>query len=103
MAEGGGEEGGALADQPPIPPCPVLLAERHQLAVRVGARRPACVRQQHQREQPGDLGVVRQHAVQRPGQPDRLPGQLDALQRGARGGGVALIEDQVQDVEDGAQ
>ena len=39
---------------------PVLLVERNQLTVRSGARRATCIGEQHQREQPGDLGVVRQ-------------------------------------------
>jgi hypothetical protein len=41
--------------------------------------------------------------VDRPGQPDRLAGQLAALQLRAGGGGVALVEDQVQHVQDHPQ
>ena len=39
----------------------------------------------------------------RAGEPDRLGGQLGALQVGAGGRGVALVEDQVEHVQDDAQ
>jgi len=35
--------------------------------------------QQHQREKPGDLAVLRQAGAQLPGQADGLGGQLDPL------------------------
>ena len=38
-----------------------------------------------------------------PGQPDRLGGQVGAVQARRRGGGVALVEDQVQHVQHRAQ
>jgi hypothetical protein len=70
----------------------VLLGQRNQRAVRPGARRKPRLGQQHQREQPGDLAVARQQAVHGPGEPDGLPGQVTALQVGACGRGVALVE-----------
>ena len=66
---------------------------------RAGAGRAPRVGQQHQRQQPGDLAVVGQQPVQLAGQPDRLGGQLGPLQVGPGAGGVALVEDQVEDVE----
>ena len=52
-----GDQPGPLLDLPGVPPGPVLLGERHQVAVAVGARVAAGVGQQHQRQQPGRLVV----------------------------------------------
>jgi len=57
----------------------------------------------HQREQAVGLGVVgnarlaRQQLDERPRQPDRLVTKLLADQRVARGGSIALVEDEVED------
>ena len=54
--EAAADEPVALVDQRGVPPGPVLLVERHQAAV--GDARPgAGLDQQHQREQPVDLGL----------------------------------------------
>jgi hypothetical protein len=58
------------------------------------------VGQQHQREQPGHLAVLGQLRVHHPGQPDRLAREVGTVQIAARGGGVALVEDQVEHVQD---
>ena len=81
----------------------ILFRERDQLAVRPGARRAPGIGQQHQRQQSGDLAVVREEVVHRPGEPDRLVREIAALQVGADAAGVALVEDQVEHVQDGAQ
>ena len=81
----------------------ILLGERDQGAVVADAGRPAGVGQEHQREQTGDLAVVGQEAPQLARQPDPLRAQLDPLERRTRARGVALVEDQVQDVEHGAE
>ena len=78
------DERDALGDQRAVPERPVLLVERDELAVRPGARRPAGVGEQHEREQAGDLAVVGQQPVQRARQPDRFVGEIGALQVGAR-------------------
>jgi len=67
------------------------------------ARRPARVDQQHQREQAGHLAVVRQQVVDGAGEPDRLARELRALKVRARRRRVALVEDQVQDVQHGVE
>ena len=54
----GAEEGDPLGDQRPVPARPVLLVERDQCAGRARPRRPAGLRQQHQRQQAGDLRLV---------------------------------------------
>ncbi len=38
-----------------------------------------------------------------PRQPDRLVGELDSLQLGTDAAGVSLVEDQVEDAQDGPQ
>ena len=57
---------------------PVLLVERDQLARRPGPRRAPRVGQQHQRQQPRDLAVVRQERVDGARQADRLARQVGA-------------------------
>jgi hypothetical protein len=53
------------------------------------------VRQQHEREQPRALGVVRQQPCSTPAEPDRLGAQVDAEKACPAGGRVALVEDQI--------
>ena len=91
-----------LGDQGAVPPGPVLLGERHRPSVVVAPRRRPRVVQQHQREQPGRLGVRGQQPVQQPAQPDRLVAQLVADQPGAARGREPLIEDEVDDRAHGA-
>jgi hypothetical protein len=90
----------ALGDLVGVPAAAVLLRHGDQRAVRPGARRPARVGEQHQREEPGHLAVLREQAVHDPGQPDRLGRQLGALQVRAGRAGVPLVENQVEDVQD---
>jgi hypothetical protein len=52
--------------------------------------------EQHERQQPGDLGVVRGELVQAPGQADGLRRQVAALQLRTARRGVALVEHQEQ-------
>ena len=71
-----------------VPLAAVLIGERHDASVRSGAAAVAGVVQQHEGEQPVDLGVVHQGS-QLPGQSDRLGREIDVA-------GVALVEDEVQ-------
>ena len=85
-----------LGDQRAVPAAAVLLVQRHQLAAGDPGR-AAGLGEQHQREQPGHLGLVGQQGAQDPRQPDRLGGELVADRRGVgRGREVALVEDQVE-------
>lgn len=63
--------------------------------------------EQHQRQQPAHVVLAGQQPVQHAGQADRLLGQAHALQpaplRPARAGGIALVEDQIEDVQHRAQ
>jgi hypothetical protein len=96
-------EGQRLVDRGAVPAGPVLVLEQDQRAAGADARGAARVLEQHQREQAGGLGLVGQQRVDDAGQPDRLLGELLADQRLARGGGVALGEDEVEHGGDRAQ
>jgi hypothetical protein len=78
-----------------VPPGPVLIAEQHELAV-AKPRLAAGVVQEHHRQQPVYLGLVREQFGQRAPQPDSLRCQLVAA-------AVALVEDQVDDRENGVE
>ena len=78
-----------------VPPGPVLIAEQHELAV-AKPRLAAGVVQEHHRQQPVNLGLVRKQFGQRAAQPDCFRRQLVAT-------AVALIEDQVNDGENGVE
>ena len=95
----GGDERQPLGDLVRVPERAVLLLERHEPG-RPEARRTAGVGQEHQRQQARDLVVVGQQPAQHPRQPDRLARELDARQRLARGRRVALVEEQVEDLQD---
>ncbi len=86
-----------------VPEAAILLGERDQGAVGQGAGRAPGVREQHERQEPRRLAVVGQQPAEGTGQPDRLAGELRAPEVGAGGGGVAFVEDQVQDVQDHPQ
>ena len=98
-----GEQRGPLGDLLPVPLGPVLLGQRHQRPVRLGAGGPPRVGQQHQRQQAGHLAVLGQQPAQPAGEPDRLPRQRRDRQLLPVAGAVALAEDQVQHVQHGLQ
>jgi hypothetical protein len=88
---------GAVGDQRRIPAGPVLVREQHRPAVGILPRRRPGVVQQHQRDQAGGLGVLRQQPMQQPAQPDRLLAQVRVDQLFAAAGRVTLVEHQVDD------
>ena len=90
--ERGLQDGDPLGDELVVPQAPVLVGERHDPSVRSGAAAPAGVVQQHQGEQPVDLGVVHRRR-QLPGESDRLGREVDVAR-------VALVEDEVQHPHD---
>ncbi len=81
-------DGDPLGDEPGVPLAAVLIGERHDASVGPSAAAAAGVVQEHQGEQPVDLGVVHQGG-QLTGQPDRLRREIDVA-------GIALVEDEVQ-------
>ncbi len=87
------EDHDALGDRAGVPAAAVLLGERHQAAVGRGPGGATGMVEQHEGEQPGHLGVV-DAGRQLPGEPDGLGGQVDIA-------GVALVEDEVEDAQNG--
>ena len=102
-AEHAAHERDALGDQRAVPARPVLLVERDERAVGARAFGATRVGEQHEREQAGDLAVVGEQRVQHAGEPDRLGGEVGALQVVARRGRVALVEDEVEHLQHDAQ
>jgi hypothetical protein len=90
-----------LGDQRGIPPRAVLIGEGYRETVRVRPRSAPRLGEEHQTEQPRHLGFVGDQLVEQPRQPDRLRRQVRALERVTGARRVSLVEDQVQDVEDG--
>ena len=68
------------SDQPPIPERPILFGERDHVAVGGRPGGPPGIDQEHEGEQPGHLRVARELAVDHGREPDRLVGQVDALE-----------------------
>jgi hypothetical protein len=91
FGERGLEDADPFGDLGAVPPAAVLPVQRNDRTGVVGACGTTGMVQEHEREQPGNLGLVGL-ARQQPGQADCLGGQVDAA-------GVAFVEDQVQDPE----
>ena len=87
------------SDPAGVPTCPVLIGQQHGQTGRVDPRSAPRVGEQDQREQPGDLRLLRQQAVQHRGE---LQGPLDqpapnqVLSLGSR---VAGREHEMHDVQ----
>jgi hypothetical protein len=82
-------------DRLEVPERAILIAqEHHGLLVEPGL--PAGVVDEHEREQPVDLGLVRHQLGEGAPEPDRLRRQVAAA-------AVALVEDQIDDGEDRGQ
>jgi hypothetical protein len=92
-----------LGDLGLVPPVPVLVGQRDQRPIGERAGRAPGVGQQHQCQQPGDLAVRGQQAVQPAGQPDCFHRQRRHGQLVADAGRVALAENQVEDLQHGTQ
>jgi hypothetical protein len=90
----------SLGDLGPVPAAAVLILQRDQVTVIVGAGGPSGVLQQHQRQQPARLRLARHQPGQRPRQPDRLRAQVRPDHVRPRGRAVALVEQQVQHGQD---
>ena len=93
----------ALRDLLAVPQAAVLGRQGHQGAAGAGACRPAGIDQHHERQQADHLGLVGHERGQDPAEPDRLGAQVSAGQLVARGGGVALVEHQVDHREHGSE
>ena len=93
----------ARGDVRAVPTHAVLVGERDERTVGAGAGAAARVGEQHQREQPGHLAVVGERALDLAHQADRLAREIGTLELVARGRGVPLVEDEVEDMQHRAQ
>ena len=89
------EPGSSRGDLLSVPERPVLIGEEDDAAVGEACLAAGVVHQ-HQRQQPVHLRLVGHQLGERPPEPDRLGGEVDAA-------AVALVEDQVHDGEDRGQ
>jgi hypothetical protein len=90
----------ALGDQRGVPGTAVLFDEGDQFAARRNPGGAAGLGEEHQRQQPGHLTVLRHEGTDQACDPDRLGGQVVAYGIGAGAGRqVALVEDEEQDGE----
>jgi hypothetical protein len=88
-------------DEARVPARAVLVVQQDDGSPVALKRAGAGVLQQHERQEPHQLGLGREHAQQQAHQPDGLVGQRRAL--GLGGGAVALVEHQLQHGGHGAQ
>ena len=93
----------APPDEQLIPAGPVLVEQQDGLPGRPGARPDPGRLDLHQRHQAVDLGLVRRELGQHPAQPDRLVAQVRPHPVIARGRRVALVEDEVDHLQDRGQ
>jgi hypothetical protein len=98
-----GYQGDSLGDGGRIPEGAILLRQRDENAAGAGARRPPGVGEEHEREQTGDLTIVRQEAVDRSGEADSFGRQVVTVEIGPRRRRVALVEDQIEHVQHDVQ
>jgi len=73
-----------LGDQRPRPGPTVLLVEGDQFAAGRDPGGAAGLDEQHQRQQPGNLTVLRQEGTDQASEPDRLGGQVVTHRIGVR-------------------
>src|SRR5215207_2402329 len=88
----------AFGDERTIPSAAVLLVERDELTAGDTSEAPR-MGEQHQREQAGDLTVIREQRAQDPRQPDCLGREVGADGVVAGAGEIALVEHQVDDCQ----
>jgi TfoX/Sxy family transcriptional regulator of competence genes len=93
----------SLAEAADPTACRKLMAEALAFVAAAVSSGGRGVGEQDQREQPGHLGFAGHQAVQQPGEPDRLGGEVARVQARPGTGGVALVEDQVQHVQNHAE
>jgi hypothetical protein len=87
----------AFGDHGPVPLAAVLVGEQDQRAAGPGAGRAAGLGQEQQGQQAAGLGLAGHQPGQQPGEADGLAAQIGADEVIAGRGGVALVEDEVDD------
>jgi hypothetical protein len=98
-----GQGGQAVGDEQPVPARAILLEQRDRRAARAGPGGDAGRLDLHQRDQPVRLRLCRCQRREHPAQAHRLVAQLRPIPGLPRRRRVALVEDQVHDLEDGAE
>jgi hypothetical protein len=96
---GAGQRAKASADQQLVPACAILLGQRHEGAVRPGACRQARCLDFHKGQQTEQFGILGHQPRQRAAQPLRLQAQARPDEVVARRGGIAFVEDEVDDLQ----
>ncbi len=97
-AKSGLGEGDAFGDLVAVPERAILVVEQDEFSVGRGAGGAARLLQQHEAEQARDLGFGKK-LEQEPAEADGFVTECCA----GGIGGVALVEDEIDDVEDGGQ
>ncbi len=87
------------ADQQLVPARAVLIEQQHRLALRIDARAEPRGLDLHQRHEAVHLGLQRRELGENAAEPQRLLAQRRAHPVLARGRRIALVEDQVDDLE----
>ena len=100
---GPGQRVQAPVDVEAVPGAAVLVQQEDGRARRPGPGAQARRLDLHQRHQPVDLGLVRREGGQDAAEPQRLGAELGAEPVLAGGGRVALVEDEVDHLEHGAE
>ena len=90
-------------DELRVPGGPVLIEEQDGVARGVDARGGARLLQLHERDEAVRLGLARRQLDEHPPEPQRVLAEPRPHDVVARGGGIALVEDEVDDAEDGRQ
>ena len=89
-----------LVDPRPVPARPILVLEQDELAGGSGPRLPARVVEEHQRQEPEHLRLVRHQCAEHPDEADRLGRQLAPDEPVAGGRAVALVEHEIEHAQD---
>lgn len=89
----------AFVDLAPVPAGAVLVLERDEVAVGIGARFATSVVQQHQRQQAPRFRLIGHELDEQAGEVDRFGTEVAADEGIAAAGGVALVENEVDHAE----
>ena len=90
-------------DHRTVPGRPILIGQQHHRSVGCDARSPPGVGEQQQRQESQHFALVGHQVGEQPGQPDGFEAEVLAHQRLSCGRGMALVEHQVDDGQDGSQ
>ena len=103
LAQGSGQDLLSLSALTAIPQTAILLLQGDELALLCGTRGASRIVQEEQGQESPSLRILGDQVVQQARQANGFGAQIVAHQLGAGSGRVALIEDQVEDSQDGVQ